>query len=194
MGDTIACMISTIGRPTLAAAVRSALDQFDEVIVIADDTDLEPGSTDGATVVRTGRRFDRYGSAAWNVGAYTTTCDWIAQLGDDDEWRPDAADVMRERITSTHTVDVWVPGLRYNDSNTVCMRPGLQPGNVAAPICRPEAYFSVPMTAKHARMGGLTDYAHIVDLDHNGHRIGWIGDDIYLVRPHAPGRHGGGQP
>lgn len=193
---TLACMIATLGRPTLPAAIASAIHQFDQVLVIADACDLDHlDLPNRPTYLRTGRRFDQYGSAAWNLGAYTTNCDWIAQLGDDDQWRDDAATIIRQSISSTHTIDIWIPGLLYNDGHQVCMTPHrLEPGNVAAPITRPEAYFTTPMTATHAHAGSLTDYAHIANLAHNGHPIGWIGDTIYHVRPHSPGRHGNGQP
>jgi len=190
---TLACMIATIGRPTLPAAIASALPQFDEVLVIADDADL-PGLPDQVVHLRTGRRFDQYGSAAWNMGAYATGCDWVAQLGDDDQWTPDAAATIRDAINSHPEVDVWTPGLRYNDGHEVCLEGPVIPGHVAAPICRPKTYFDVPMSSVQAQHGGLTDYAHIHDIAHRGNRVGWLGQVVYLVRPEAPGRHGGGQP
>lgn len=194
MGELLGCMIATINRPTLPAAINSALSQFDEVIVIADDTNLDIAALpEGPVYIKTGRRFDRYGSACWNLGAYVTRCDYITQLGDDDEWTPDAVDIIRRRMHDEPDVDVWIPGLRYNDGHDVCMTAGLGPGNVAAPITTPRAYFTTPFTAAHAEHAGLTDYAHIASLTDHDHTLGWIGAPIYLVRPHALGRHGDGR-
>lgn len=184
-------MIPTIGRDTLDAAIDSAR-QFDQVLVIADDLDLEPRP--GVQHARTGRRFDGYGSACINLAAYLTDCDWIVKLDDDDEWAEGAAEVIRQAITDRPEVDVWIPGLQYSDGERVCMEPGLRPGNVAIPIARPDAWWQVPMAARHAVHDGLTDYAHIADLAAAGLTLGWLGHAVYLVRPTLPGRFGGGQP
>lgn len=187
----VACAIPTIGRETLDAAIDSAR-QFDQVIVIADDLDI--AARPGVQHARTGRRFDRYGSACWNLAAYLTDCDWIAGLGDDDQWTDGAAERIRQAITARPEVDVWIPGLQYADGERVCTSEGLRPGNVAVPIARPTAWWQVPMAARHAVHDGYTDYAHIADLAAAGLTLGWLGQAVYLVRPASPGRFGGGRP
>jgi glycosyltransferase involved in cell wall biosynthesis len=91
---SVAVVIPTIGRSTLAAAVRSALTQAPapaEVIVVvdgADDTAVRGALTGlpGVTVLSTGG--GRGPSVARMLGARRATSSLVAFLDDDDEWLP----------------------------------------------------------------------------------------------------------
>ena len=183
MGASISCVIPTIGRPTLPAAIASALEQFDEVIVISDGVDINWATMPaGATCITLGRAHGNFGAVARNTGAYLTRSDWMAQLDDDDEWTPDAVQIISAAISRRPDVDVWLPGIALNNGANICIEPGLRVGNVAMPITRPATYWVTPYRAVHATADAI-DFGHIEQLEQDGHTLGWIGQPIYLVRP-----------
>lgn len=96
---SIAVVIPTLGRPALALAVKSALDQTyppDEVIVV--DASIEGIAKDfisdssRVTIIRPEALSN---SGLWtaahnrNIGIQYSTSDYIALLDDDDEWLPE---------------------------------------------------------------------------------------------------------
>jgi glycosyltransferase involved in cell wall biosynthesis len=195
MVNNITVIIRTIGRPTLIHAINSVRSQFQNVIVVADavDLDLESLPKD-VTYLKTGQKFDKYGSAAINMGAYATTTEYFCLLDDDDEFAEGAAEFMQQRILQDPDAGIWIPGLRYNDGNTVCMNPVafIQVGTVAVPTYKTALLFEYPFSAATARIENphWIDYEHIKNLSNFGVRVNWYQKDIYLVRPKSPGYYG----
>lgn len=188
-------------RPTVANAVRSALREgFDEVVVVNDGVNLEtPWQDPRVKYAKLGRNFGRlggklfYGQIATGVGMALAESDFVAVLGDDDEYAPGACELIREAIAGNPTVDIWIPGLIYNDEHTACLTPELlEIGNVSHPIYRPEIFASVPMYHVANEDYGVHDYWHVKRCVEAGFRIGWIGKLCVKIRPSLPGRNGRG--
>ena len=120
----ISVVIRTIGRPSLNDAIKSALREFDEVIVVADSVNLQHKiNDDKITYLRTGRKFDKYGSAALNMGACAVSNEYFCLLDDDDEFVEGAGDKMKSFITANPHYDIVIPGIKFNDGNSLCVEP-----------------------------------------------------------------------
>ena len=201
----ITAVIATMGRSTLGDAIFSAQREFENVIVVADAVDLNFDALPQGVVtyLKVGRKNhrDHYGGVAWNMAAYAANTPYITQLGDDDEFNIGCGEFMQSAIDSNPDVDIWIPGLRYNDGHVVCLDPGLCPGNVAAPTFKTELFFLVPFSdtlidpdAAHPMNDpAYVDFIHVSKLIDRGASIAWYGREIYLVRPQLPGTHGVGQ-
>ena len=189
----ITALIRTIGRETLANAIECAKREFDDVIVVADGIDLEFESLPkNVTYLKNTDSVDLYGGAAINLGAKNCKTQYICLLDDDDEYIVDSGNYMRETINSDPTVDVWIPGLRYNDGHIVCMNDGLYGGNVAVPTYKTKVLQLNPFVPDMGPEQGLTDFYHVDRIFNNGHKVGWYKKHLYDVRPHLSGRHGNG--
>lgn len=99
----LSVVIPTIGRPELARAVRSALEQttpVHEVIVAADTVDeLTLPEDDRVRVVRVGPGAG--GNAGRQSGIREATGDLIGLLDDDDEWAPTKVEVLTRLAART---------------------------------------------------------------------------------------------
>ncbi len=115
MSITIAAVIPAYNLgPYIGRAVESALRQtrrLDEIVVVDD------GSTDDTPWVLAGFG-DRIrviwqpnagASAARNAGIEAATSDWIAFLDGDDEWLPEAVELL-EGVVARHPELVWATG------------------------------------------------------------------------------------
>jgi hypothetical protein len=90
-------VIPTIGRPSLAAAVRSAMGQRGhdvEVLVVFDTATVPPGVDLPPEVVRLHTGGGAGGCVARNLGVAAAHGEFLAFLDDDDEWLPGKLDAQ----------------------------------------------------------------------------------------------------
>jgi glycosyltransferase involved in cell wall biosynthesis len=193
----ISVVIRTIGRSTLNNAVSSALKEFGKVIVVADCVDLQDKVDDPhVTYLRTGMKFDKYGSAALNMGACAVTTPYFCLLDDDDEFEEGAGEFMNSFIKDNPEYDIVIPGLKYNNGLKLCGSPGLQYGNVAVPTFKTKWALKVPITPLHLEKSKVPpnaiDLAHVIMCSAEGAKVGWYEKYVYLVRPKLAGTNGRG--
>ena len=144
MKKGISVLIKTIGRPSLQAAINSALREgFNEIIVVADGCNV---NVKGAKIIELPKRWGFYGAVAANVGIGFCTKSYVLFLDDDDELSIGAGKIIREKIYNNNEVDIWIPALLYNDGMIGCdgTVKKIIPGNVAVPICKTEILISLP--------------------------------------------------
>jgi hypothetical protein len=194
----ITVLIKTINRPTLINAVNSALSEFKNVIVIADNLDLDFGKLPKEPLyLRTGRRFDQYGNACTNMGAYACRTPYFCLLDDDDEFIPGAGTFMESAVKSKPEIDIWIPGLNYvkeGFQNCVDGSRGVTIGNVAVPTYKTELLFALPFYKGIGdRFPNAVDFFHVESLYKAGCKVAWYGKLLYNIRPHLPGTNGGGK-
>jgi glycosyltransferase involved in cell wall biosynthesis len=197
----ISVIIRTIGRPTLNHAIKSALNEFDKVIVVADAVDLDFSELpSGVTYLKTGYRHDKYGSLALNMGAYACTTEYFCLLDDDDEFVEGAGDFMRKFVSNNSDVDVFIPGINFvNKGFQLCMSPdkGLVVGNVAVPTYRTSWLAKVHMNRDLSDMFQLkedfVDFAHVLACKTLGAKVMWYEKVLYNIRPHLAGTNGRGK-
>jgi len=192
----ISVLIRTIGRPSLKDAILSSKREFDNVIVVADAVDLPIKTLPrGVTYLKTGMRYDKYGSAAINMGAYACSTSYFCLLDDDDEFVVGAGDFMRRSVQANPQVDIWIPGLKFNNGMVLCIQPdkGIIPGNVAVPTYKTELLFRVPFyKGIEGKDPNYTDINHVSILHTLGYKIDWYNEILYLVRPKLDGTNGRG--
>lgn len=195
----ITVVIKTMSRPSLTQAIESCLRERLAVIAVADGHPFPPKTLELAErrapavrLVRLGRVWGQYGAMAFNVGCMLAESVYALMLDDDDELIEGARSILYERISGQPSVDVWIPGLRYNDDTEVCLQPGLKPGNVACPMLKTEVMTRCPLLHVQADPN-LQDFHHIQRCDREGYNVGWIGKSVILVRPKLSGKAGRGQ-
>jgi hypothetical protein len=194
----ISALIRTLGRDTLSNSIESALHEFDNVIVVADDTYIKNKVKDSRILyLRTGQRFDKYGSAALNMGACAVTTSHFCLLDDDDEFVRGAGEYMRQFVNENKDKDIFIPGLRFNNGMELCKSPGLRYGNVAVPTFRTEWALKVPITPLHLNKFKIPpdaiDLSHVLACVSEGAKVIWYEKILYLVRPRLPGTNGRGK-
>lgn len=193
----ISVVIRTIGRPTLKNAIKSALKEFDKVIVVADDVDLPLDDLPcDALYLKTGRKSDKYGSKAMWMGALACDTEYFCLLDDDDEFMLDAGEYM-DAFARTHDYDVMIPGIAFNNGMVLCdsSDKGAVYGNVAVPTYRTSVFLTSPISTTYIQ-GNIPedaiDFAHISFLKHTGSSVGWYGKVLYSIRPKLKGTNGRG--
>tara|TARA_Y100000004_G_scaffold196777_1_gene268008 strand:- start:1758 stop:2363 length:606 start_codon:yes stop_codon:yes gene_type:complete len=200
----ISVVIRTIGRDTLNNAINSALREFENIIVVADAIELQNKVEDSrVSYLKTGQKFDKYGSAALNMGACSVTTEYFCLLDDDDEFVDGAGDFMRNFLINNPDCDIAIPGLKFNQGLVLCEKPGLAYGNVAVPTFRTHWALKVPITPLHCRADQLAvgssvpsdaiDLAHVVKCSELGAKVKWYEKILYLVRPKLEGTNGRGK-
>lgn len=195
--DLVTVIIRTIGRPTLVNAIESAKKEFGRVIVVADAIDLDINELPKeVTYLKTGKKFDMYGSAAINLGAYSCSTPYFCLLDDDDEFMLGAGEYMLERIVSHPDVDIWIPGLYYNNGGMLCMNSsrGVSIGNVAVPTYKTDLLFKLPFSSTTTKENpNCVDFYHVESLFKSGCKIAWYGAALYNIRPRLEGSNGRGR-
>lgn len=195
--NLVTVVIRTIGRATLVNAIKSAQTEFGKVIVVADAVDLDMKTIpEGIQVLRTGMKFDQYGSAAINMGAYACSTPYFCLLDDDDEFIPGAGEFMINKLISEPDVDIWIPGLQFNNGLQLCLNSdkGVQMGNVAVPTYKTKLLFLLPFyKGLQGDNADYTDCHHLMVLDKLGAKIKWYGKLLYNVRPKMEGTNGRGK-
>lgn len=189
-------LIRTIGRPTLINSINSAKTELGNVIVVADDVDIDLKSLPKkVTYLRTGRKFDKYGSAAINMGAYACNTPYFCLLDDDDEFIPGAGEFMLKAIQDDPSIDIWIPGLIFNNGGMLCLNSGrgVVVGNIAVPTYKTELLFKLPFSQSIVKDDNFTDFHHVYSLFKSGSTIGWYGTPLYKIRPKLDGTNGRGK-
>lgn len=201
----ISVIIRTINRDTLKYAIESAIREFGakNTIVVADAVDLNlSGLPNEVTYLRTGQKFDKYGSAAINLGAYSCKTEFFCLLDDDDEFLKGAGNFMRNKIKSKPEIDIWIPGIYYaNASNktksvVACMdeKKGIEIGNIAVPTYRTKLLFKVPFCQVISeKYPNISDFIHVKELVRLGAKLDWYRAGLYSVRPRLKGTNGRGR-
>ena len=193
-GAKITAVIRTIGRHTLKSAIESALREFDAVIVVADRVNLNVDTLPvGPTYLKNDKVIDLYGGMCINMAAIECKTEYLCLLDDDDEYIISAGEYMRNKINSNLDIDVWIPGLKYNDGLYVCMTEGLRAGNVAVPTYKTKVLREHPFTNNMGNDPGLTDFYHVQKIYFSGHKVDWYKEHLYNVRPGLTGRLGQGK-
>lgn len=200
--SNISALIKTIGRPTLQRAIDSAEREGIRPIVVSDGFPLYDEETGEMKVggaysaLELKKNWGCYGAVAANAGVALCDTDWLMILDDDDELAKGAGDTLRDKISSNPHIDIWIPGLLFNNGMALCdgSNKAVQPGNVAVPIARVECFTDAPFRSKvPEKFKDYADFFQIQEMHSMGHTIGWIGEPIYLVRPHLEGTNGRGK-
>ena len=198
----ISALIKTIGRPTLQSAIDSANREGIKPIVVSDGHPLYDPETGqmivsgvySATELK--RNWGCYGAVAANAGVALCDTDWLMILDDDDELAEGAGDFIRKQIHSSPNIDIWIPGLVFNNGMVLCggSDKTVRPGNVAVPIAKVECFTESPFRTKvPEEYKDMADFFQIREMHRWGHTIEWLGKVIYLVRPHLEGTNGRGK-
>lgn len=193
-------VISTIGRPTLPKAIESCLKNNFGVIVVADGVYLaeeifERFKNEKVIFYRTGRRFANYGFMSFNLAAYLAETEFISCLGDDDEIMDNKGDVVRECLNSDLSVDIWIPGIQYNNGEISLIEENFIEGNIGSPILRTQIVANLPMRPPrqdewyNPKKGG-SDFWYVRELVRAGNKLKWIQELIIAVRPALRGGRG----
>lgn len=186
--------------------MKSALDEGFPVIVVVDGKDVKlPADANRiisesprVKLVRLGRTWGEYGGAAANTGAYLAETPFVTFLDDDDEYFEGAGQHMRECVAAAPEVDIWIPGLRFNNGMELCLNgeKGVNMGNVACPTMRTEMFWRLPfqeLPPVYQDNLEYTDFFQILTLDQMGAIVDWFEKVLINVRPHLPGTNGRGQ-
>ena len=200
--NIVTALIRTIGRSTLINSIECAQREFENIIVVADGFDLDTTNlpSEGVQYIRTGKKYDLYGSVAINLGAYSTTTEYFTLLDDDDEFAEGAGMLMQEKIMERPEVDIWIPTLKYNDGSVACWQAGyVQGGNIAVPTYRTSLFWEHPFTSntsvsidQSGLVDNFIDFDHVFELFQTGKIIDWYTTVFYLVRPKLEGKNGVG--
>lgn len=204
----ISVLIKTIGRPTLQNAINSAIREgFNNIVVVSDGFEV---NVSNAIYVKLPKQWGNYGSVAANVGVAFCNNNYIMLLDDDDELSIGSGDIIRNKVISNTDIDIWIPGLLFNNGLIVCdgSSKDIKPGNVAVPIYKTKVLTEIPFRStipKHfikelrlhikdsIKIEDYIDYTHIFESYKAGFSIDWIGAPTYLVRPNLDGANGRGK-
>jgi len=196
----LSVVIPTIGRWTVTRAIESVLSQGGNCIVVNDGVDMtEPPAHPRLKYIRLGHNYGRmdgklwYGQVAFTVGVLLSETEFTMGLGDDDELVSDIAGPLCQRIESEPSVDIWVPGIHYNNGHMACMTPGaLQRGNISHTIYRTKILGYLPMYNRQLEDPSCHDWYHVQRCVRDGWKIDWIGFPCVRIRPQVPGYNGRG--
>ena len=198
MSDTTV-IIKTIGRPSLKAAVHSAKREGFKPIVISDGVNCH---NFGAKFIKLGKKWGMYGGMAANVGAAIAPTEFITFLDDDDVFIPGAGNILRSKLNEKPEVDIWISGVRFardvvirntetgeeryrGTDLSIWPEKGLSEGNVAMPTYRTTIFKHIPfIDAVPEDIANLTDLLHVRACAGKGYKVDWVGEALYLVRPH----------
>lgn len=201
----ISVIIRTINRETLPNAINSAIKEFgaENTIVVADAIDLDLSSLpEKVTYLKTGQKFDKYGAAAINLGAYSCKTEFFCLLDDDDEFLTGAGEYMRNKIKSRPEIDIWIPGIVYTNMSKknkllvacISSKKGIAIGNIAVPTYRTKLLFRLPFCEILCKKyPDYSDFIHVKECVNLGAKLDWYGAGLYSVRPKLKGTNGRGR-
>lgn len=193
-------VIPTIGRSTLNNAIDSVLREAQQCIVVNDGIDMpEPTPRPNLKYIKLGRNFGRldgvvwYGQVAFTVGTYLSQTEFTMAIGDDDELLHGAGELINRKIAERPEVDIWVPGIVFNNGNVLCTaRNVLMCGNVSHTLYRSKILATEPMYHRKGENTSIHDWLHVERCVQNGWSIDWIEAMCVAIRPHLPGTNGRG--
>jgi hypothetical protein len=202
-GKRFSVVIPTIGRKTLNNAVDSVLREKCEAVVISDGFEL--CREDYPCIKRPGVIYHKlqrnygmmngkiyFGQVASGVGIFLASNEFSMLIGDDDELMVGSGEFIRKKLESNPEVDIWIPGLKYNDGFRTCIRlGGLNLGNVSHPCYRNSVVAFVPLFNDDNDDPQMSDFQHIEKCSKK-FKVDWFNEYLVLVRPNLPGRRGFG--
>jgi glycosyltransferase involved in cell wall biosynthesis len=192
-------IIATIGRETLSNAIESALNEDFKVIVVGDGIEINDKVKNAFPEVifsKTGKKYGSYGWIASNVASFMANTEFVTTLDDDDEIIAGKGKFIKEKINSDPTVDIWIPGIVYNNGISVCVnKRTVEAGNVTHPTIKTDVVAFCPR--RHVEKSeweheNLLDFFYINEVVKKGFKIDWIGEEIIAIRPKLKGTHGQG--
>lgn len=194
-------VIPTIGRSTLDNAILSVLKESATCIVVNDGIDMEsPNPHDDLKYIKLGRNFGRldgllwYGQIAFTAGVYISESEFTMAIGDDDELLPGSGEIIRAKINANPDIDMWIPGIAYNNGHVACMsRNHLACGNISHTIYRSKIFAFEPMYHHHYEDAAVQDWIHVQRCVKSGWKIDWIESPCVAIRPKLSGTNGRGQ-
>jgi glycosyltransferase involved in cell wall biosynthesis len=140
----VSVVVPTLGRPALALALRSALDQRGvdvEVLVVDDGSAGRAGVVAervGDARIRLLRHDGRHGpGAARNTGVGAANAAWVAFLDDDDLWAPDKLVRQLDAARATGRDWVYAGAVGVDDRHRVLhVEPPITPAEVVRQLPR----------------------------------------------------------
>jgi glycosyltransferase involved in cell wall biosynthesis len=140
----VSVVVPTLGRPALALALRSALDQRGvdvEVLVVDDGSAGRAGVVAervGDARIRLLRHDGRHGpGAARNTGVGAANAAWVALLDDDDLWAPDKLVRQLDAARATGRDWVYAGAVGVDDRHRVLhVEPPITPAEVVRQLPR----------------------------------------------------------
>lgn len=197
---TISVVIPTIGRATLDRAIESVLRAGFPCIVINDGIEMTPPSEHpGLKYLKLGRNYGRldgelwYGQIGFTTGTYLSETEFTMALGDDDEIIEGVSEAMVSKIASEPEIDMWIPGLRYNNGRIACVHVGgFYVGNISHTIYRTKILAYHPMYNRRNEYTPHQDWHHVERCVQEGWKINWLGFPCVAIRPSMHGDHGRG--
>jgi hypothetical protein len=190
----ITVVIRTIGRDSLLYAIESAKKEFKNVIVVADRFDLNVSLLpDQIVYLKNNLKVDEYGGACINLAAKNCNTKYLCLLDDDDEFVVGAGKYMQRKIATSPDIDIWIPGIVYNDGYVTCMEKDFKIGNVAVPTYKVSLFDKIPFNESLGAVDpSCTDFYHVLELANIGAKVDWYQKELYNVRPRLNGKHGRG--
>lgn len=198
---TLSIIMPTLGRPTLWASIASVVDQLedgDRLIVVADalngDTraatetvwDFQPASVDYLECAVEGSSFgngQRDAGLAYVAGATSH----VAFLDDDDQWLPNAADLIRwhvgDDMAHAHIFRAeWGPGHHAHGAVLWADRE-VRESNIATPcVVLPNKPYQARWLDGNGRYY-VSDFAWLSSAIGECDGVCWWEDRVAVVRP-----------
>lgn len=189
----ITTVIRSLGRPSLADAIKSAIREQFAVIVVS-KLDLKINIPEVKVFKINSRIETPYDCGAINVGAYLSDTEYINILDDDDEFVVGAGSKIRKKLQKLDS-DIWIPGLKFKNRPSLCINKslGVIPGNVACPLFKTKVIGKVPFMELKDRDPDYSDFFHIKFCELVGYKIDWFEEELILVRPKVDGDNGRGK-
>jgi hypothetical protein len=186
----VSVVIRTIGRPTLRHAIGSAKREGIPAVVVSDGVKIAHNIVKNVQYQCLGRKHKHYGSMAMNVGMLICNTEFGLVLDDDDELSVGAGDIIRDRLSSDPSVDIWISTLQYSNGRIACVqKKGFVVGNVSHPMYRCSIFAEHLMTHRLTRIDipCQHDYHHLEVCRRAGYKIAWINEITHLIRPKLGG-------
>lgn len=186
---SLSIIIPTIGRESLIATLRSAIDQVrdhDEILVVHDGPRptgdaLWHGEWPHAVWLDSGPHND-WGAACRNYGMKCAACDYLMFMDDDDCYAPDALEHVRQAIAK-HPGAIFFFQMHYpREKRTLWVDKEIRSGNMGSPM------LVMPREANRPQWDGRfydQDFRFFRDLvaANPDREVIWVEKVIALIKP-----------